>query len=119
MLNYIEHSVFQKEFKSFSGKYRCDKDLEHLRNLFNIHFDPQDPKPMFGPGKIHRLKDCATCVLWKVEMVVRGLRKNQCPRIWFGLQGDTLAFLCIGTHIDNHNDFDLTQLAETLISDIF
>ncbi|HLP86334.1 MAG TPA: hypothetical protein VK153_00425 [Candidatus Paceibacterota bacterium] len=119
MLNYIEHSVFEKEFQSFSGKYHCSKDLEHLKNLFDIHFHPENPRPMIGPGKIHRLKDCCTCVLWKVEMVVSGLRKNQCPRIWFGVQGDTIAFLCMGTHIDNHDDFYLTQVAETLISDIF
>ena len=119
MLNFIEHSIFNKEFSKFASKYHSYKDLEHLKNLFKVQFDPVSPRLILGPGKIHRVKDCTVCVLWKVEMAVKGLKKNQCPRVWFGVAGDTLAFLCIRTHIDNYSDDEVNKIAESLITDIF
>lgn len=119
MLKFIEHTVFQKEYLNFSNKYYSNSDLQHLKNVLNFQFNPINPKLIIGPGKIHRVKVCENCEIWKVEMSVKGLRKNQSPRIWLAVAGDTLAFLTIKTHIDNYDDNEVNRFAENLSTDIF
>lgn len=66
----------------------------------NIHLHPQQ---VIGPAKLHRVTQNDIWTIWKVEMVVpkSGLRPNQFPRVWFVVQGDTIAFLCIALHTEN------------------
>jgi hypothetical protein len=89
------------------------------KNVLNFQFNPINPKLIIGPGKIHRVKVRENCEVWKVEMSVKGLRKNQSPRIWLAVAGDTLAFLTIKTHIDNYDDNEVNRFAENLSTDIF
>ena len=59
--------------------------------------------------------------IWKVELVIpkSNLRPNQFPRMWFCVQGNKIAFLCIATHIDNYNDNNLDNIAKERLNDIF
>lgn len=119
MFNFIEHSVFADEYKKFNSKYFIDKSLKSLKLILAKQFNPDSPQLVIGPGKIHRVKTCDSCDIWKVEMAVPGLRSNQSPRIWFAISGTRLSFLTIKTHIDNYSDNDVNKLAESLSSDIF
>ncbi len=118
-LNFIEHPSFEKKCSKAIAKFRISKDFEHLKKILNVQFSPTDPRPVIGPGKIHRLKDFIDYSIWKVEMSAQGLRKNQSPRVWFGIKGDTIVFLCIKFHGENYDDGIVTTEAESLISDIF
>lgn len=119
MIEYIDHPSFEKECAALRRFSELPEAIEALKRLLDIQFHPIDPKPAIGPGKIHMRTNYDNCVLWKVEMAVKGLRKNQSPRVWFGVQGSSLAFLCIGTHIDNYSDNELEEKAKERLSDIF
>lgn len=119
MINFIEHPKFTKLYLSFCKTYSSKNDLEYLKKILTVQFDPINPKQAIGPGKIHRVKVFETYELWKVEMSVKGLKKNQSPRIWFVVSGDTLAFLVLKSHIDNYDNNKVDKEAELLITDIF
>lgn len=119
MLNFLQHDDFIREYEAFAAKYHCHKDFEFLKKLLLVHYDPIKPIQVIGPGKLHRVKECEGWVLWKIEMAVKGLRKNQSPRVWFAIEGDTLAFLTIKSHIDNYDTNQADRLAEGRVTDIF
>jgi len=79
------------------------------------------PDPERLPAKLHRITQNDVWTLWKVELVVpkSGLRPNQYPRLWFAVKGVNIAFLCIGSHIDNYRDGDMDRLALSRLGDIF
>jgi hypothetical protein len=119
-IEFAEHDNFVKVFATFSKKYpSTPKGLDDFKKIANIHFHPTQPQQVIGPGKIHRISQMETCVVWKVEMSVSGLRKNQTPRVWFAIQGVNLVFLHLGTHIENYDDQECSQLALSLASDFF
>jgi hypothetical protein len=119
-VEFREHENFSKSFDAFVEKYRdAQKGLEDFKKIANKHFHPVTPQQIIGPGKLHVISRLETCTVWKVEMSVKGLRKNQSPRVWFAIQGGTLVFLCIGTHIDNYDNKRLENLAVSRASDFF
>ena len=98
---------------------RFKDGLEAFKRICEIHFHPIKPEQVISPGKLHRIKALDNYTIWKIELAVIGLRSNQFPRMWFALKGSSLAFLCIGTHIDNYNDAERDRTAELLETDIF
>ncbi|MDO8499264.1 MAG: hypothetical protein Q7S66_01225 [bacterium] len=78
-----------------------------------------NPKQIITPAKLHRIKSFGNVTIWKIELSVKNLRSNQCPRVWFAIQGATVAFLCVATHIDNHDDNTMGREAEKLVGSIF
>lgn len=119
MLSFIEHPVFDKEFEKFNSKYNSSDSLKSLKMILTKQFNPEKPQLVIGPGKIHRVKACDNYDIWKVEMAVKGLRKNQSPRIWFALSGVRLSFLTIQAHMDNYDNNGIDEIAVELASDIF
>jgi hypothetical protein len=119
MLNFIEHPAFEREKGAAMARFHFGKDFEQLKKLLLMQFSPTEPLPVIGPGKIHRKRDFVEYQMWKVEMSVKGLRKNQGPRIWFGVKGTTLVFVCLKTHIDNYDDNTVDVTAESLMTDFF
>jgi len=45
-------------------------------------------------------------------MVVKDLRPNQFPRVWFALQPSLISFLAIRSHVDNYDDNTVNGQAE-------
>ena len=121
-MKFLKHDKFDKELKAIRKKQRhVDDGVKSLKKLLEKQFDPLSPIEVIGPSKIHRITDGATWCLWKVEMAIphSGLRPNQWPRVWFGIKGDTIAFLATAQHSDNYNDNDVEERAKSRITDIF
>ena len=119
-IDFSEHDNFTKKFAKFSSKYNeAQKGLEDFKKIAKKHFHPINPQQVIGPGKVHVITQFETYTVWKVEMSVKGLRKNQTPRVWFAIHGANFVFLHIGTHIENYDDQQCTSLALTLASDFF
>src|SRR3989344_8239295 len=120
MLNFINHPCFEKESSQFSSRFpKFNDGLDSFKKICEVHFYPANPKQVLSPGKLHRVKALDSYVLWKIELAVKNLRSNQSPRMWFAVQGTTIALLCIGTHIDNYDDGERSKTAESLATDIF
>lgn len=96
-----------------------DAGLESFKRICEVHFDPVNPKQVIAPAKLHRVKCFANFTIWKIELAIKNLRPNHFPRIWFAVRGAAVAFLCVATHIDNHNDNAMNKEAENLVSSIF
>jgi hypothetical protein len=119
-VEFSEHDNFANKFASFSKKYNhAQKGLNDFKKIAQKHFHPINPQQIIGPGKVHLIRQLETYAVWKVEMSVKELRKNQTPRIWFAIKGSQIVFLNIGTHIENYNDQECTDLALSLASDFF
>ena len=117
MLNFVFHPHFEKEAASLKRRFPYFQEgLESFKKICLVHFDPENPKQVIAPAKLHRVKYCENFTIWKIELAVKGLRSNQFPRIWFAIHGTTVAFLCLGTHIDNHDDNQMNQEAEKLVN---
>lgn len=120
MLNFIFHPHFEKEAASLKRRFPYfDAGIESFKLICEKHFDPIKPQQVIAPGKLHRVKCFETCIIWKVELAVKNLRPNQFPRIWFAVRGANLAFLCVATHMDNHDDNTMNREAESLVGSIF
>lgn len=120
MIEFLEHEVFIKEFAALKRRFPLiEQGLDSLKKICEFHFHPLVPKQVIAPGKLHRVTAGDGYVLWKVEMSVRGLKKNQSPRVWFAIQGARLLFLCVKTHIDNYDNNEADRQATRLISDFF
>lgn len=121
MLNFVNHSSFEKELKEICKKYRGggEAGFNQLKKLLNKQFSLVDRELVIGPGKIHRVTDFIDFggELWKVEMSVAGLRPNQWPRVWFLLLNNVIYFLHINTHQDNYKDKEATILAKKRVSE--
>jgi hypothetical protein len=119
-LEFHEHPHFSKSLGVFIKKHKEAVDgFAAFKRLAHRQFNPNSPQAVIGPGKIHRIHQNTTYTVWKVEMSVRGLRKNQSPRVWFAVRGSLLVFLCIGTHVENYDDASLTQQAMDSVTEYF
>jgi hypothetical protein len=77
--------------------------------------------PSIAPAKIHRITQSQTWAVWKVEMVIpgSGLRPNQWPRVWFVVEGDSIAFLKVASHTENYNNVECERVAIGRATDLF
>ncbi|MBI2064664.1 MAG: hypothetical protein HYT62_01260 [Candidatus Yanofskybacteria bacterium] len=122
MLEFLNHSEFDKETANISRRFRTFNDgLESFELICEKQFHPISPQVIVPPGKIHHRKKTELFSIWKIELVLpnSGLRPNQFPRVWFAVQGTKIAFLCVGTHIDNYSDNEMDRVAERRATDIF
>lgn len=120
MLNFSYHPSFEKEAAKFQKRFSSlGKALAAFNLLCEFQFHPLNPQQRIAPAKLHRVTQNDLWSVWKIELAVPGLRPNQFPRVWFGVQGSTIAFLCIATHVDNYNDNEMTQIAIERVTDIF
>ena len=123
MISFLLHDGFQSEIAVLEKRRMryIRKSLEGFQQLCELHFHPTSPQPIIAPGKLHRVTQNDVWTMWKTELPVihSGLRPNQYPRIWFVQSGATIAFLCIGSHIDNYNDGDMDTLALSRVSVLF
>jgi hypothetical protein len=122
MIEFLYHDGLQKEIAALERRFRQLRDgFQRFELLCQVQFNPTDPKQIIAPAKLHRVTQNDLWTMWKIELVVpnSGLRPNQYPRVWFAIRGAVVAFLCMGTHMDNYNDAEMDQLALTRITDLF
>ena len=119
MLNFICHPSFEKEFSKLKKRYQLNKGMESFQRLCEFQFHPINPQQVIAPAKLHRVTQNSLWSIWKVELVVPGIKPNQFPRMWFSVKGSTIVFLCIVSHIDNYKDNQINQEAVTRVTDIF
>lgn len=120
MLNFVFHSDFEKEAASLKRRFPYfENGIESFKRICEVHFDPINPKQVIAPAKLHRIKCLENFTIWKVELAVKNLRPNQCPRVWFAVRGATIVFLRVASHIDNHDDNSMNRLAEKTADSIF
>ncbi len=123
MIQFVYHDSIRKEIAALKRRFSKleSEGFTRFELLCQKQFHPVRPQQVIGPGKLHRISQNEIWALWKVEMVVpgAGLRPNQYPRVWFGVKGDVIAFLCMGTHIDNYDDGEMDRCAKSRISDVF
>ena len=106
------HDAFDKDIKELLKKYPSfNEGLVKSKRLFEVQFDPVCPVAVIGPGKLHRVTQNQTWTIWKHEVIVKGLRPGQWPRVWFAVSGSTITFLLANTHINNYDTNDCDQLA--------
>lgn len=122
MIEFLYHDGIQKEIDALERRFRHIKEgLKAFERLCEVQFDPKDPKQVITPSKLHRISQNEIWTIWKVELVIpkSNLRPNQYPRMWFGVKGSIISFLCISTHIDNYDEHEIDSLALNRITDIF
>lgn len=123
MISFLFHDGFAGEIASLEKKRmrHIRKSLEGFQQLCEVHFHPISPQPRIAPGKLHRVSQNNVWTTWKTELPVihSGLRSNQYPRLWFAQSGATIAFLCIGSHIENYQDGEMDALAFARVRDLF
>lgn len=119
MITFLYHDGFKKEIAAFERRFRKVRSgLIYFERLCQVQFNPSNPKSIVAPAKLHRITQNDVWTMWKIELAVEGLRSNQFPRVWFAVQGATIVFLCMATHIDNYNDGVKGGLALSRVSDI-
>lgn len=89
--------------------------------MCKVQFNPENPKQVIAPAKLHRITQNDIWTLWKAEVVIpkSGLRPNQWPRMWFVVKGAVIVFLCISLHINNYDEKEMDDLALSRVSDFF
>jgi hypothetical protein len=122
MIEFLYHDGLQKEIAALERRFRQLRDgFQRFELLCQVQFNPTNPKQVIAPAKLHRITQNDLWTMWKIELVVpnAGLRPNQYPRVWFAVRGAVIAFLCMGTHMDNYNDMEMDKLALDRITDLF
>ncbi|MBI5621673.1 hypothetical protein HY933_02285 [Candidatus Falkowbacteria bacterium] len=123
MIQFLYHDGIQKEIAAIKKRRlpNIEQDFNSIERLCQVQFDPNNPRQVIAPTKLHRIKQNDVWVLWKIELAVRNtnLKPNQWPRLWFVVRGATIVFLCIASHIDNYNDEEKNNLALSRLSDYF
>jgi len=122
MIRFLYHDGIQKEIAVLERRFRTVRDgLVVFERLCEKQFNPIDPQQVIAPAKLHRVLQTEVLVLWKIELVLpnSGLRPNQWPRLWFGIRGDVIVFLCLSSHVDNYDEEKMNRLAQSRISDLF
>ena len=120
MINFISSQDFDKETAKLQRRFpHFNAGLESFKRICEKHFHPIKPQQVFAPGKLHRVKDCDSYTIWKIEMVVKNLKSNHFPRIWFAVQGSTLILLCARTHIDNYDNNEVDRIAYAISTSFF
>lgn len=119
-MNWQLHNNFQSEYKKLAKKHRAlDAAFKALQKLLAVQFDPVSPNAVISPGKIHHINtDNSGCELWKVEMITKGLRPNQWPRVWFSVSGATITFLAIASHTSNYDTNTIDDIAKSRLEEI-
>lgn len=119
-MQWLAHEAFENDLKKLRKKYPGVEDgLKKIKKLLAVQFDPIDPKEVIAPAKIHRRHQNAIWELWKVEVIVVGLKPNQWPRVWFVVSGSTITFLTVGSHTQNYDDNTMDRIALERISDFY
>lgn len=123
MIAFLFHDGFESEIANLEKKRMrlIRKSLEGFQQLCLFHFHPITPEARIAPGKLHVVTQNDDWKMWKTELPVihSGLRPNQYPRIWFAQRGATIAFLCIGSHVDNYDDGKMDKLAMVRVTEMF
>ena len=122
MIEFLYHDGIQKEIAALGRRFHRIRDgLKSFERLCEFQFNPENPKQVIAPAKLHRITQNELWTLWKVELVIpnSGLRPNQFPRMWFVVKGAVIAFLCLATHVDNYNEAEMDRLALSRVTDIF
>lgn len=123
MIEFIYHDAIRKEIAALKRRFRNleSEGFKRFERLCQTQFHTTKPQQVIGPGKLHRVTQNDVWTLWKIEMVVpnSGLRPNQYPRVWFGVKGSVIVFLCIGSHVDNYDNNEMDRLALNRLTDIF
>jgi hypothetical protein len=122
MIEFIFHDGIEKEITAIERRFRTLREgIKVFQKLCEVQFSPTSPKQIIAPAKLHRIKQNEMWTMWKIELVVpkSGLRPNQFPRMWFAVRGEVIAFLSLGTHMDNYDDEERTQTALKRVTDIF
>jgi hypothetical protein len=122
MIGFLYHDGVQKEIAALERRFRRIRDAFAIfERLCEEQFNPEHPRQVIAPAKLHRITQNDLWTLWKVELVVpnSGLRPNQFPRMWFAVKGAIIVFLCIVTHIDNYDDAEMDRLALSRVTDFF
>jgi hypothetical protein len=121
MNEFFYHEGIVKEIAALKRRFRnMENGLKYFERLCEVQFCPINPQQVVAPAKLHRIVQTDICTIWKVELIVpdSGLRPNQYPRMWFAVKGSTIAFLCIGSHIDNYDDGEMERIAMQRVVDI-
>jgi hypothetical protein len=120
MLDFILHPAFEKETAKLKRRFPAlESGLNSSRRLCEVQFSPTNPQRVIAPAKLHRVTQNDFWSVWKIELVVPGIKPNQFPRMWFAVQGSNIALLCIATHIDNYDDNLMVKIAVERVTDIF
>jgi hypothetical protein len=122
VIQFLYHDGIKREISVLKKKYRTiEKGISIFERLCEVQFNPEDPKSVIAPAKLHRITQNDIWTLWKAELVVpnSGLRPNQWPRIWFVVKGAIVVFLCISSHIENYDNKEMEEIALSRVSDIF
>lgn len=122
MIQFIYHDGIEKEIAAIERRFRKLRvGITAFENLCKVQFSPVNPQSIISPGKLHRVTHNDVWTMWKIELAVpnSGLRPNQFPRMWFAVKGSVIVFLCIGTHVDNYDDDEMTRVATSRVTDVF
>lgn len=123
MIEFLYHDAIKKEIAALKRRFSKleSEGFKRFELLCLKQFNPIRPQQVIGPGKLHRISQNDIWTLWKVEMIVPGcgLRPNQYPRVWFGVKGSVIVFLCVGSHVDNYDNNEMDRLALSRITDVF
>lgn len=113
------HSSFLKEWQKFCKKFiEGNKAIIDLEQLLKKHFD-SNSGPVIGSKSLYLVNNTGDIEMWKVHCAVKGLRKNQRPRIYFFKHSENkISFLCFGTHLNNYNDQKLRDEAISRVKEI-
>ncbi|MDR1440286.1 MAG: hypothetical protein LBJ10_09910 [Clostridiales bacterium] len=112
-----EHPAFLRDLKPLD-KYGIGDGLPMVKKLLAAQFAADCPKRAIHPGKIHHVASVPGWDVWKVEVVSRGLRPGQWPRMWFAVSESSIALLAIGTHIQNYSDNGMEAVALGRLSEL-
>lgn len=122
MIQFLYHPGLEKEVGKMAKKVQAlEESFKAFEKLCERQFNPENPQQCIAPAKLHRVTQDPTWTMWKTELVLvkSGLRPNQFPRLWFAVQGANIAFLCMGTHIDNYDDGAMDRLALNRVTEMF
>ena len=117
-LSFFWHPAFEKEVRK-ANIQGLEKGLESFELLCEVQFHPISPQRIIGPGKLHYLHAGDGWELWKIELVVKGLRQNQMPRVWFAKKGISFVYLAMGSHGENYIDGERKNCALERVSEFF
>ncbi len=100
-----KHYRFLKEWEKFCRKFiDGNKGIIELEKLLRKHFDG-NLDPAIGAKSLYLVNNTGDIEMWKVHCAIKGLKKNQRPRIYFFKHSENkISFLCFGTHLNNYND---------------
>ena len=123
MITWLQHDAYLKELKALHKTTRSiEKDIEKVKRLLVAHFYVEQTKgDVISSGKIHRItvdNDVTGRELWKVEVIVPGLKPNLWPRLWFMIDGETVTFLAIASHKTNYDNNEIDRIAIERYKDI-